>query len=115
MRFYREAAEMLGLPDVEVGGFRRAFELIKLKAPRRLVVVIDEFSYLLLADKNTPAVFQTIIDEKLDDRFFLILGGSLLGLMEGLMGYTNPLYGRRTAQLKLKPPRLLPRGRILQG
>ena len=23
--------------------------------------------------------------------------------MEGLMGYTNPLYGRRTAQLKLKP------------
>ncbi|BAD84475.1 archaeal ATPase, fused to C-terminal DUF234 domain, degenerate [Thermococcus kodakarensis KOD1] len=94
---------MLGLPDVEVGGFRRAFELIKLKAPRRLVVVIDEFSYLLLADKNTPAVFQAIIDEKLDDRFFLILGGSLLGLMEGLMGYTNPLYGRRTAQLKLKP------------
>jgi len=65
--------------------------------------VIDEFSYLLLADKNTPAVFQYVIDEILDERFFLILSGSLVGLMEGLMGYTNPLYGRRTAQLKLKP------------
>ncbi|NJF26019.1 ATP-binding protein [Thermococcus sp. Bubb.Bath] len=102
-RFYKEAAERLDLPDLEVRDFRRAFELIKLKAPERLVVVIDEFSYLLLADKNTSAVFQAIIDEILDDRFFLILSGSLVGLMEGLMGYTNPLYGRRTAQLKLKP------------
>jgi AAA+ ATPase superfamily predicted ATPase len=102
-RFYKEAAERLDLPDLEVRDFRRAFELIKLKAPKRLVVVIDEFSYLLLADKNTSAVFQAIIDEILDDRFFLILSGSLVGLMEALMGYTNPLYGRRTAQLKLKP------------
>ena len=102
-RFYTESAEKLGLPAVEVNDFRKAFEMIKLKAPKRLVVVIDEFSYLLLTDKNTPAVFQHVIDEILDDRFFLILSGSLVGLMEGLMSYTNPLYGRRTAQLRLKP------------
>ncbi|WP_371731561.1 ATP-binding protein [Thermococcus sp. MV11] len=102
-RFYSEAAGILGLPGLEVRDFREAFELIKLRAPERLVVVIDEFSYLLLADKNTPAVFQHVIDEILDDRFFLILSGSIIGLMEGLMDYGNPLYGRRTAQLKLKP------------
>ncbi|WP_148883731.1 ATP-binding protein [Thermococcus aciditolerans] len=102
-RFYRESAEVLGLPEVEVRDFRETFELIKLKAPERLVVVIDEFSYLLLTDKNTSAVFQHVIDEILDDRFFLILSGSIIGLMEGLMDYGNPLYGRRTAQLKLKP------------
>ncbi|NJD99757.1 ATP-binding protein [Thermococcus sp. LS1] len=102
-RFYLETAEKLGLPAVEVDDFRKAFELIKLKAPERLLVVIDEFSYLLLTDKNTPAVFQHVVDEILDDRFFLILTGSLVGLMEGLMSYNNPLYGRRTAQLKLKP------------
>ncbi|USS41670.1 ATP-binding protein [Thermococcus aggregans] len=102
-RFYEEAAEVLGLPKVDVKDFREAFELIKLKAPDRLVVVIDEFSYLLLTDKNTPAVFQYVIDEVLDKRFFLILSGSIIGLMEGLMDYSNPLYGRRTAQLKLKP------------
>ena len=102
-RFYLEASEVLDLPKVSVEDFREAFELIKLKAPERIVVVIDEFSYLLLSDKNTPAVFQHIIDEILDDRFFLILCGSIIGLMEGLMSYKNPLYGRRTAQLKLKP------------
>ncbi|GAB6102762.1 ATP-binding protein [Thermococcus atlanticus] len=102
-RFYFEAVEVLGLPKLEVRDFREAFELIKLRAPERFVVVIDEFSYLLLTDKNTPAVFQHVIDEILDDRFFLILSGSIIGLMEGLMNYTNPLYGRRTAQLKLKP------------
>ena len=102
-RFYLETAEKLGLPAVEVDDFRKAFELIKLKAPERLVVVIDEFSYLMLSDKNTPAVFQHVVDEILDDRFFLILTGSLVGLMESLMGYNNPLYGRRTSQLKLKP------------
>ncbi|MFA4718844.1 ATP-binding protein [Pyrococcus kukulkanii] len=102
-RFYLEASEVLDLPRVGVEDFREAFELIKLKAPERIIVVIDEFSYLLLSDKNTPAVFQHIIDEILDDRFFLILCGSIIGLMEGLMSYKNPLYGRRTAQLKLKP------------
>jgi len=102
-RFYREAAEVLNLPEVEVRDFREAFELLKLKAPERLVVVIDEFSYLLLTDKNASAVFQHVIDEILDEGFFLILSGSIIGLMEGLMEYGNPLYGRRTAQLKLKP------------
>ncbi|AMM54445.1 ATP-binding protein [Pyrococcus kukulkanii] len=102
-RFYLEASEVLDLPRVSVEDFREAFELIKLKAPERIIVVIDEFSYLLLSDKNTPAVFQHIIDEILDDRFFLILCGSIIGLMESLMSYKNPLYGRRTAQLKLKP------------
>ncbi|WP_457741666.1 ATP-binding protein [Thermococcus sp.] len=102
-RFYREATDFLDLPKIEVKDFRDAFELVKLKAPERLVVVIDEFSYLLLADKNTPSVFQHVVDEILDERFFLILSGSIIGLIEGLMSYTNPLYGRRTAQLKLKP------------
>ena len=69
--------------------FREASELLKLKAPERLVV-IDEFSYLLLTDKNAPAVFQHVIDEILDEGFFLILSGSIIGLMEGLMEYGNP-------------------------
>jgi len=88
-RFYREAAEVLDLPKVEVRDFREASELLKLKAPERLVV-IDEFSYLLLTDKNAPAVFQHVIDEILDEGFFLILSGSIIGLMEGLMEYGNP-------------------------
>jgi len=89
-----------------VEDFRDAFKLLKILPNNRIVVVIDEFSYLL-EDKNTPVVFQHIIDEILDDMFFIILCGSLVGLMESLMSYKNPLYGRRTAQLKLSPLKFL--------
>ncbi|WP_456419793.1 hypothetical protein [Methanocaldococcus infernus] len=54
----------------------------------------------MLEDKNTSAVFQHVIDEILDDRFFIILCGSLVGLMESIMFYKSSLYGRRIAQLK---------------
>ena len=105
-RFYEKVAKKFNLPNVKVEDFRDAFNLLKIIPNNRIVVVIDEFSYLL-EDKNTPAVFQHIIDEILDDRFFIILCGSLVGLMEGLMSYKNPLYGRRTAQLKLSPLKFL--------
>ncbi|WP_048055578.1 ATP-binding protein [Methanotorris igneus] len=101
-RFYEKAAKKFNLPKVKVDDFRDAFNLLKIIPNNRIVVVIDEFSYLL-EDKNTSAIFQHIIDEILDDRFFIILCGSLVGLMESLMSYKNPLYGRRTAQLKLSP------------
>ena len=105
-RFYEKVAKKFNLPNVKVEDFRDAFNLLKIIPNNRIVVVIDEFSYLL-EDKNTAAVFQYIIDEILDDRFFIILCGSLVGLMESLMSYKNPLYGRRTAQLKLSPLKFL--------
>ena len=105
-RFYEKTAKKFNLPNVKVEDFRDAFKLLKIIPNNRIVVVIDEFSYLL-KDKNASVVFQHIIDEILDDRFFIILCGSLVGLMETLMSYKNPLYGRRSAQLKLSPLKFL--------
>jgi hypothetical protein len=102
-RFYKTMSKKYNLPSVEVRDFRNAFEFLKMGIrDKRTVVIIDEFSYLL-NDNNTPAVFQNIIDEILDDSIVLILCGSLMGAMENLLNYKNPLHGRRTAQLKLKP------------
>ena len=72
---------------------------------KRLVLVLDEFPYL--AEKN-PALLsslQHIIDHTLtNSQIFLILCGSYLGFMEReVLGAKSPLYGRRTAQLQLKP------------
>lgn len=38
-----------------------------------------------------------------NSRIFLFLMGSSISMMERLMGYKSPIYGRRTGQLKLQP------------
>ncbi len=74
----------------------------EIKGFGKLVFVIDEFPYWVEEDKSTPSIFQYIWDEILrDSKIMLILLGSSISTMESLMSYKNPLYGRRTAQIKL--------------
>ena len=66
---------------------------------KRLIIVIDEFSYLMEGNKAIDSIFQKIWDENLSQtKIYLILCGSSISMMESLMGYKNPLYGRRTGQ-----------------
>ncbi len=73
----------------------------------KLVIAIDEFSYLAQEDESIPSVFQLIVDEVLKDGpFHLVLCGSSVSMMEkSVLAYSSPLYGRRTAQLKIEPVR----------
>lgn len=70
-----------------------------------LVVVIDEFPYLAAGNSSLLSDLQHIIDFQLSTgKIFLILCGSYMGFMEKeVLGVKSPLFGRRTAQLKLKP------------
>ncbi len=70
----------------------------------RAVIVMDEFQYLGKADKAFPSVLQRSWDTKLRNmNVMLILCGSLISMMEEqTLSYGSPLYGRRTAQLKLQ-------------
>lgn len=86
--------------------WERAFlALGDLATDRRLVVVIDEFPYLVNADPGIPSVLQKVWDERLQHtQLMLILCGSHIGMMEReLLGYRAPLYGRRTGQIHLRP------------
>ena len=68
----------------------------------KLIFVIDEFPYWVEESKSIPSTFQYIWDEILtDSKIMLILMGSSISTMESLMSYKNPLYGRRTAQIRL--------------
>ena len=70
----------------------------------RLVVALDEFQYLGKANPAFPSVFQRIWDTMLSKRnVMVILCGSLISLMESqVLSYSSPLYGRRTAQVRMK-------------
>lgn len=71
----------------------------------RWVLVIDEYPYLARADASTSSVLQHAIDNHKDSsKLMLVLCGSSMSFMaEQVLGYESPLYGRRTAQLKVEP------------
>ena len=70
---------------------------------RKPVIVIDEFQYIGKSNPAFPSVFQRIWEEQLKNRpVMVILCGSLISMMESqTLAYNSPLYGRRTAQIRL--------------
>ena len=70
-----------------------------------LVLVFDEFPYLAKTNKKLLSNLQHLIDHKLKDgKLFIIICGSYINFMEKeILGQTSPVFGRRTAQLKLQP------------
>lgn len=78
------------------------FELAKTK---RLVLVLDEYPYVARASKSLASTLQLLVDRNKDSsKLFLILCGSSMSYMEDhVLAYKAPLYGRRTAQLKINP------------
>ncbi|MBP5211395.1 MAG: ATP-binding protein [Pyramidobacter sp.] len=71
----------------------------------RLVFTIDEYPYLAKALPEISSVLQKFIDEQWrGTNLYLILCGSSMSFMERqVLGYQSPLYGRRTAQLLVRP------------
>ncbi|QDA31398.1 ATP-binding protein [Thermococcus indicus] len=80
------------------------FEYLHTKAEKRLVVIIDEFPYLVKANPALPSILQEYWDLKLSkSQIYLVICGSSVSMMERLLGYKSPIYGRRTAQLRVNP------------
>lgn len=75
------------------------------KPGEKKVLVIDEFPYLVKTNSAFPSILQNAWDEILkDSNVMLILSGSLIGMMQKYaLSYDSPLYGRRTAQMRLAP------------
>lgn len=75
------------------------------KPEEKKVIVIDELPYLVKSNAAFPSILQNIWDETLKDaNCMLILCGSLIGMMKKwTLSYDSPLYGRRTAQIRLMP------------
>ena len=74
------------------------------KTESRKILVLDEFQYLGNSNSAFPSIIQKAWDTILkDSNIMLILCGSLVTLMkQQTLDYLSPLYGRRTAQIKLK-------------
>ena len=108
-RFKNQLAEHFKdefLKKIEINDWDIVFDyFINKIGDKKFVLVIDEFQYLCLMNKSFSSIFQRIYDEKIADKnIMVILCGSLISMMYSeVLSYDSPLYGRRTAQIKLQP------------
>lgn len=107
---------MMGLDDAYISGtsfpnWREFFDyLIKKVSERKktdspVILVFDEFPYLVESDSGISSFFQYGWDEGLkDSRVLLIVMGSSISMMyKQALVKSAPLYGRRTGQWLLEP------------
>ncbi len=75
---------------------------------KRFAIAIDEFPYLVAANGAMPSILQDYWDNRFSKlNAFVILCGSSISMMEKIVGYKSPIYGRRTEQMLIEPMRLI--------
>ncbi len=102
-----------GVKNNNLGKFKQAANLqhladdwgVVFSALKDKIIVLDEFPYMLEEEPGIGAELQKAIDHSYaGSKTKLILCGSIISVLkESILDYNAPLYGRKTAQLKLRP------------
>ena len=101
-RFYNVCSKY----DPEITKLRKDYEILFDYLKDKVeVLIIDEFQNLIKENPNFLSVFQVIIDTKLKNSQLklFVLGSSVSIITSKVLSYKSPVYGRKTASLKLKP------------
>ncbi len=78
--------------------------LLNRSATRPLLLVLDEFTYLIDAAPALPSILQAAWDRRPPaSRLKLVLCGSYLTAMQHLDAADQPLFGRRTSKILFRP------------
>ena len=107
--FKAEIAALLGADPLlsGLGDWLAALHYLAGAAEQRkgLVVVLDEFPYLVDADPALASIIQKFWDSGAarTGHLKLLLCGSIISQMQELLAERNPLYGRKTLALDLSP------------
>lgn len=74
-------------------------------ASQQLVVVIDEFPYLVAENDSLPSYLQSFVDQTLSgtDSMLVLCGSSVSTMESKVLGHESPLFGRRTGQIDVQP------------
>lgn len=92
--------------DTAFLSFQAALDYVfQLAEKERLILAIDEYPYVARSSRSLASTLQLLIDKyKENSKLMLILCGSSMSYMEDhVLAYKAPLYGRRTAQMKMQP------------
>lgn len=105
--FAAEAARLLpGAPPLSFDSWDGALDFLSSQADERpLVVIIDELQYACGSEPALPSIIQRHWDgwDREGTRICLVLSGSALSFMEGLLSQDAPLHGRATYRPTIGP------------
>ena len=113
-----DGARSLDTPAPVYATFEEVIDQVfSLAETQRMIFVIDEYPYLAQSYRPLSSLLQEKIDQaKESSKLFLVLCGSSMGFMEHqVLGGKSPLYGRRTAQLKVEPFDVFDAKKLLEG
>lgn len=105
-KFLEQVADYFDERVPRIDSWDEAFEYLGENLQREdLVVVIDEFPYLVEENDSLPSYIQAFVDQALDgtDSMLVLCGSSVSTMESEILGHESPLYGRRTAQLDVTP------------
>ncbi|MBT1162246.1 ATP-binding protein [Bifidobacterium sp. SO1] len=102
--FFDEPAIPYGFPDW-ASAFQHIADKAKQQPDNPFVFVFDEFPYAASTEPGLPSILQIAIDHQFKNtNIVMVLCGSNEGFMESrVLGHKSPLYGRRNAQIRLRP------------
>lgn len=98
-------SHILGFPKLGFESFEEILDFLFTHAKdKRMVFVLDEYPYLRTCIKGLDSIIQTIVDKHLhSSKLKFILCGSYVDTMKSLTERENPLYGRFSRTIDLKP------------
>lgn len=108
-RLGRVIADHVAAPaPLQLGSWEHAIDvLLEIGRDRPTVTVLDEFPYLALASRALPSTIQHALTpgraERTTSRTRLLLCGSAMSFMGGMLSGTAPLRGRAGLELRVAP------------
>ncbi len=93
-------------PDSYFASYQAALEYVfRIAEKERVILAIDEYPYVARGANGLASTLQMLVDKnKGTSKLMIILCGSSMSYMEDqVLSYKAPLYGRRTAQMKIVP------------
>lgn len=97
--------DKFNFPKPDFTTFEKALEyLFAYSERKKIVLVLDEYPYLHKIIDGIDSILQSLIDKYKDkSKLKLIICGSYLDVMKSLLDNQNPLYGRISLSLDIKP------------
>ena len=98
-------SEELNLPQLKFEDIESILKYVfKLSITKKMILVLDEYSYLKKTINGIDSILQSLIDKYKDNsKLTLIILGSYVDIMKSLLLHSNPLYGRIDLTIELKP------------
>lgn len=93
----------LGLPlNYVFSSYEEAFDSLKERAKgERLLIIIDEYPYILEQEPSFSSTIQELYDRSGDNLFLILSGSDVSFLKKEIEDHLSPLYKRRTFEMRV--------------